>query len=212
MAYEGEIAVIIGRRARHVTIEQAAEHIGWLAPANDVGVHDFRWADRGSGVLAKGHDGFTPIGLPMPADGVQAESLRLTTTVNGELRQDATGEDLIFSFEQLVADLSRFMTLEPGDVILTGTPAGTGLIGPGDVVEVTLARRRGSAGDEHGRRNGFGARALWRDAEGDRRGARGRDRRPLWRRPGRALPAGRRARQGCRTTLERCSRACRPRR
>lgn len=139
MAYEGEIAVIIGRRARHVTPEQAGAHIGWLAPANDVGVHDFRWADRGSGVLAKGHDGFTPIGPAMPFAGVRLGSLRLTTTVNGELRQDATAEDLIFAFEQLVADLSRFMTLEPGDVILTGTPAGTGVIGPGDVVEVALA-------------------------------------------------------------------------
>jgi 2-keto-4-pentenoate hydratase/2-oxohepta-3-ene-1,7-dioic acid hydratase in catechol pathway/regulator of RNase E activity RraA len=138
MAYEGEIAVIIGRRARGVTPEQAAAYIGWLAPANDVGVHDFRWADRGSGVLAKGHDGFTPIGPAMAVAGVRPGSLRLTTTVNGEPRQDTTGDDLIFSFEQLVADLSRFMTLEPGDVILTGTPAGTGVIGPGDVVEVTL--------------------------------------------------------------------------
>ena len=74
MAYEGEIAVIIGRRARGVSVERAADHIGWLAPANDVGVHDFRWADRGSGVLAKGHDGFTPIGPAMPAAGVARAS------------------------------------------------------------------------------------------------------------------------------------------
>jgi 5-oxopent-3-ene-1,2,5-tricarboxylate decarboxylase/2-hydroxyhepta-2,4-diene-1,7-dioate isomerase len=138
MAYEGEIAVIIGRRARNVTPKQAGDHIGWFAPANDIGVHDFRWADRGSGVLAKGQDGFTPIGPAMAAAGVPRDALHLTTTVNGELRQDTTAADLIFTFAELIADLSRFMTLEPGDVILTGTPAGTGVVGPGDVIAVTL--------------------------------------------------------------------------
>jgi 5-oxopent-3-ene-1,2,5-tricarboxylate decarboxylase/2-hydroxyhepta-2,4-diene-1,7-dioate isomerase len=138
LAYEGEVAVIIGSRARDVTPEQAWEHIGWYAPANDFGAQDFRWADRGSNLLAKGHDGYTPIGPAVPARDLDPATLRLRTTVNGEVRQDATGEDLIFSFGQLVADLARFMTLEPGDVILSGTPTGTGIVVPGDVVEVTL--------------------------------------------------------------------------
>jgi 5-oxopent-3-ene-1,2,5-tricarboxylate decarboxylase/2-hydroxyhepta-2,4-diene-1,7-dioate isomerase len=138
LAFEGEIAVLIGTRARHVTPEQAADHIGFYAPANDFGVHDFRWADRGSNVLAKGHDGFTPIGPAIPAADVDPSTLHLSTRVNGELRQDATGADLIFTFAQLIADLSRFMTLEPGDVILTGTPAGADVVAPGDVVEVSL--------------------------------------------------------------------------
>ena len=138
LAYEGEIALIIGRPARHISPEQAGSHIGWYAPANDLGLHDFRAADRGSGVMAKGQDGFAPLGPAMAADGVDPRGLHVTTTVNGEVRQDATGEDLIFPFAQLVADLSRFMTLEPGDVILTGTPAGTGVLVPGDVVAVTL--------------------------------------------------------------------------
>jgi 5-oxopent-3-ene-1,2,5-tricarboxylate decarboxylase / 2-hydroxyhepta-2,4-diene-1,7-dioate isomerase len=138
LAYEGEIALIIRRPGRHISPEQAGDHIGWYAPANDVGLHDFRSADRGSGVMAKGQDGFAPLGPAMPAAGVDPRSLHLTTTVNGELRQDATGEDLIFPFTQLVADLSRFMTLEPGDVIFTGTPAGTGILAPGDVVAVSL--------------------------------------------------------------------------
>lgn len=138
LAYEGEIALVIGTSARNVTPEEAGRHIGWYAPANDFGVHDFRWADRGSNVLAKGQDGFTPIGPALAADGVDPAGLRLRTTVNGELRQDTTAADLIFGFAELVADLSRFMTLEPGDVILTGTPAGTGVVAPGDVVEVTL--------------------------------------------------------------------------
>lgn len=138
MAYEGEIAVIMGSTVRNASPEEAAAHIGWYAPANDIGVHDFRWADRGSGVLAKGHDGFTPIGPEMAAAGVDPATLHLRTLVNGEVRQDTTGADLIFSFAELIADLSRFMTLEHGDIILTGTPAGTGPLVPGDVVEVEL--------------------------------------------------------------------------
>ena len=138
MVYEGEIAVIIGTRARNVAPEQARAHIGWYAPANDVGVQDFRWADRGSGVLAKGQDGFTPIGPAIAAAGIAPETLHLTTRVNGEIRQDTTGADLIFTFAELIADLSRFMTLQPGDIILTGTPAGAGVVEPGDVIEVSL--------------------------------------------------------------------------
>jgi 5-oxopent-3-ene-1,2,5-tricarboxylate decarboxylase/2-hydroxyhepta-2,4-diene-1,7-dioate isomerase len=138
LAFEGEIAVIIGSRARNVTREHAVDHIAFYAPANDFGVHDFRWADRGSNVLAKGQDGFTPIGPTMRAEDVDPTTLHLTTRVNGEVRQDATGAELIFTFAQLIADLSRFMTLEPADVILTGTPAGANVVQPGDVVEVTL--------------------------------------------------------------------------
>ena len=138
LTFEGEIAVIIGTRARNVTPEEAGRYIGAYAPANDFGLHDFRWADRGSNVMAKGQDGFTPIGPAMPAQGVDPGTLHLVSTVNGEVRQDTTGTDLIFTFAQIVADLSRFMTLEPGDVILTGTPAGANVVAPGDVIEVTL--------------------------------------------------------------------------
>jgi 5-oxopent-3-ene-1,2,5-tricarboxylate decarboxylase / 2-hydroxyhepta-2,4-diene-1,7-dioate isomerase len=138
LVYEGEIAVIIGSAARHVAPGEAASHIGWFAAANDFGAQDFRWADRGSAVLAKGQDGFTPIGPAIPAAGLDPSALHLTTTVNGERRQDTTTGDLIFTFAQLIADLSRFMTLQPGDIILTGTPSGTGIVEPGDVVAVTL--------------------------------------------------------------------------
>jgi 5-oxopent-3-ene-1,2,5-tricarboxylate decarboxylase/2-hydroxyhepta-2,4-diene-1,7-dioate isomerase len=138
LAFEGEIAVVIGRRARHVAVEAAAGCIGWFAPANDVGLHDLRWADRGSNVLSKGHDGFTPIG-PMVEAAQAPVLLTLTTRVNGEVRQQATSEELLFSFADLIADLSRVMTLEPGDVILTGTPAGAGVAEPGDEIEVELS-------------------------------------------------------------------------
>ena len=139
MTFEGEIAVILGARVRHVAPDEASRAIGWYAPANDLGVYDFRWADRGSNVLAKGHDGFTPIGPAALAVDVDPAALRLLTRVNGEIVQDAGTDDLIFPFGQLVADLSRFMTLERGDLILSGTPAGAGIVGPGDVVEVELA-------------------------------------------------------------------------
>jgi 5-oxopent-3-ene-1,2,5-tricarboxylate decarboxylase/2-hydroxyhepta-2,4-diene-1,7-dioate isomerase len=138
LTFEGEVALIIGKTARNVTPEKAGAYIGWLAPANDAGVADFRWADRGSNVLSKGHDGFTPIGAPVEAGDLGGRPLRLLTRVNGELRQDDTTDTLLFPFELLVADLSRFITLEPGDVILTGTPAGAGVAEPGDVVEVEL--------------------------------------------------------------------------
>src|ERR1700730_7174435 len=138
LGVEGEIAAIIGRPARHLTPEQGAAHVGWFAPANDVGLFDMRWADRGSNLFSKGQDGFTPIGTPVAADKVDPRSLTVRTRVNGVIVQEDSSANLIFPFGLLVADLSRFMTLEPGDVILTGTPAGAGVVEPGDQVEVEL--------------------------------------------------------------------------
>ena len=129
---------MIGRRARGVAPERGLEHVGWIAPANDFGLYDFRWVDRGSNVLAKGHDGFTPIGNPVPLEEVDPDALTLRTRVNGEVVQEDTSAGLLFPFGLLVADLSRFITLEPGDVILTGTPAGSRPVEPGDVVEVEI--------------------------------------------------------------------------
>jgi 2-keto-4-pentenoate hydratase/2-oxohepta-3-ene-1,7-dioic acid hydratase in catechol pathway/regulator of RNase E activity RraA len=138
LTFEGEIAVVIGTRARSVAPEDGAAHIGWVAPANDFGLYDFRWVDRGSNVFAKGQDGFTPIGEGVPADGLDLDALTLRTLVNGEVVQEDTTANLIFRFGFLVADLSRFITLEPGDVILTGTPAGSRPVQPGDTVEVEI--------------------------------------------------------------------------
>jgi 2-keto-4-pentenoate hydratase/2-oxohepta-3-ene-1,7-dioic acid hydratase in catechol pathway/regulator of RNase E activity RraA len=138
LAFEGEIAIVIGRRARGVTPARGLRHVGWVAPANDFGLYDMRWADRGSNVLAKGHDGFTPIGAYAPLDEVDPEALTLRTRVNGEVVQEDSTANMLFGFGLLVADLSRFITLEPGDVILTGTPAGSRPVEPGDEVEVEL--------------------------------------------------------------------------
>jgi regulator of RNase E activity RraA len=138
LAFEGEIAIVIGRRARGIAPEHGLEHVGWIAPANDFGLYDFRWIDRGSNVLAKGHDGFTPIGDPVPLEDVDPDALTLRTRVNGEVVQEDTSAGILFPFGLLVADLSRFITLEPGDLILTGTPAGSRPVEPGDVVEVEI--------------------------------------------------------------------------
>ena len=136
--YEGEVAAVIGTRVRNASPDEGLAAIGWYAPANDFGVYDMRWADRGSNVMAKGQDGFTPLGPLAPAPSVYPDRMVLRTRVNGAVVQEDTTANLIFGFGVLVADLSRFMTLEPGDVILTGTPANSRPVQPGDTVEVEL--------------------------------------------------------------------------
>lgn len=139
LAFEGEIALVIGRAARRVKLEDAWSHVGWITAANDFGLYDLRANDSGSNLRSKGGQGFTPIGPGrFPAEGVDPAGLRIRTWVNDELVQDDTTADLIFSLSQIVADLSQHLTLEPGDVILTGTPAGSSVVGPGDVVTVEV--------------------------------------------------------------------------
>ncbi|MET0714860.1 MAG: fumarylacetoacetate hydrolase family protein [Mycetocola sp.] len=139
LAFEGEVALIIGTRARRVSPEQGWAAVGGVTAANDFGVYDLRTADKGSNVRSKGGDGFTPIGpVVLPADGLDPDALRVRTWLNGELVQDDTTAGLLFPFGQIIADLSQLMTLEPGDVILTGTPAGSSVTVPGDTVEVEV--------------------------------------------------------------------------
>jgi 5-oxopent-3-ene-1,2,5-tricarboxylate decarboxylase/2-hydroxyhepta-2,4-diene-1,7-dioate isomerase len=138
--YEGEIAVVIGRRCLGATVEDALGHVRGYTVANDWGVHDFRHADRGSMLRVKGQDGFCPLG-PALADAadVDPDDLTIRTYVNGELAQEGhTGTDLMFSFAYQIADISRLITLEPGDVLLTGTPANSRPVEPGDVVAVEV--------------------------------------------------------------------------
>ncbi|MFF8593934.1 fumarylacetoacetate hydrolase family protein [Streptomyces sp. NPDC015220] len=139
MSFEGEIALVVGRRAHRVTPERGWSHIAWVTAANDAGAYDLRYADRGSNLRSKGADGFTPLG-PRLLDATELDpaELRLRTWVNGELVQDADTGTLLFPFGALIADLSRLLTLEPGDVVLTGTPAGASVVSPGDVVEVEV--------------------------------------------------------------------------
>jgi 2-keto-4-pentenoate hydratase/2-oxohepta-3-ene-1,7-dioic acid hydratase in catechol pathway/regulator of RNase E activity RraA len=139
LAFEGEVALIIGRTVRRVTPDEGWSAVAAVTAANDFGVYDLRWADKGSNLRSKGGDGFTPLGPGLiPAEGLDPAALRLRTWVNGELVQDDTTAALVFPFGRLVADLSQLITLEPGDVILTGTPAGASVVVPGDVVEVEV--------------------------------------------------------------------------
>ena len=148
LAFEGEVALVIGRRARRVSRADGWDHVAWLTAANDFGVYDLRYADRGSNVRSKGIDGFTPLG-PGRSDAraVALATVRLRTWVNGNLAQDARpAQDMLFGFGDIVADLSRLVTLEPGDVILTGTPTGSTVVNPGDVVEVEVTVADQSSG------------------------------------------------------------------
>jgi 5-oxopent-3-ene-1,2,5-tricarboxylate decarboxylase / 2-hydroxyhepta-2,4-diene-1,7-dioate isomerase len=138
--YEGEVAVVIGRRCHRVGLDEALDYVGGYTVANDWGVHDFRHADRGSMLRVKGQDGFCPLGPVMVDPGdVDPEDLTLRTFVNGEEVQNGnTGSDLMFSFAYQIADVARLITLEPGDVLLTGTPANSRPVEPGDVVAVEV--------------------------------------------------------------------------
>jgi 2-keto-4-pentenoate hydratase/2-oxohepta-3-ene-1,7-dioic acid hydratase in catechol pathway/regulator of RNase E activity RraA len=139
LAFEGEIALVIGTSARRVGLADAWAHVGWVTAANDFGLYDLRANDKGSNVRSKGGDGFTPLGPALlDAGAVDPGALRVRTWVNGTVAQDDTTAGLIFPLAQLVADLSQHFTLEPGDVILTGTPAGSSVVVPGDVVEVEV--------------------------------------------------------------------------
>lgn len=139
LAYEGEIALVIGADARRVSVEDAWNHVGFVTASNDLGVYDMKYADKGSNIRSKSGDGYTPMGpVLLPAAALNPAALRIRTWVNGEIAQDASTTELIFSFAQIVADLSQQMTLKAGDVILTGTPAGSSVIVPGDVVEVQV--------------------------------------------------------------------------
>jgi 5-oxopent-3-ene-1,2,5-tricarboxylate decarboxylase/2-hydroxyhepta-2,4-diene-1,7-dioate isomerase len=138
--YEGEVAVVIGEPCTGAPVDDALSYVRGYTIANDWGVHDFRHADRGSMLRVKGQDGFCPLGPALvDADDVDPDDLHLRTYVNGELVQEGhTGTDLMFSFAYQVADVSRLITLQPGDVLLTGTPANSRPVEPGDVVAVEV--------------------------------------------------------------------------
>jgi len=148
LAFEGEVALVIGERATRVSRDTAWRHVAWVTAANDFGVYDLRYADAGGNVRSKGIDRLTPVGPRLlDARGIDPAALRLRAWVNGELAQDAlTGDDLLFSLPDMIADLTRLMTLEPGDVLLTGTPTGSSVVLPGDVVEVEVSAGEASTG------------------------------------------------------------------
>ena len=136
--YEGEVAAIIGKPMKNVAREDTWHHIAGFAPANDVGVHDFRDTDAGGMTRVKGMDGFCPLG-PGIVRGVDVRDSTLRTCLNGKVVQEGKVSEMTFGIDYQLADLSRHITLMPGDIVLTGTPANSRPMQPGDVIEVEVA-------------------------------------------------------------------------
>ena len=135
--YEGEVAAIIGAPMKNVPPEEVWRHIAGFAPANDVGAQDFRDTDAGGMTRVKGMDGFCPLG-PGIVRGVDVRESTLRTYLNGAVVQEGDVSEMTFGIDYQLADLSRHITLLPGDIILTGTPANSRPMQAGDVVEVEV--------------------------------------------------------------------------
>ncbi len=135
--FEGEIAIVIGERTFDIPQDEAAHHIAGYTIANDYGLHDFRDTDAGSMLRVKGSDTLCPLGPGLVTDW-DFHNRDIRTLVNGEVRQSANTSEMKWDMHYLVADLARTITLLPGDVILSGTPAGSRPVGPGDVVTVEV--------------------------------------------------------------------------
>lgn len=134
--HEGELALVIGAVAKNVPEDRALEYVFGFTCANDVTARDIQIAD-GQWTRGKGFDTFCPLGPVIETDPDLSDA-RVVTRVNGEVRQDGRTSQLIFSLARIIAHASQAFTLLPGDIILTGTPAGVGLLESGDTVEVEI--------------------------------------------------------------------------
>jgi 5-oxopent-3-ene-1,2,5-tricarboxylate decarboxylase / 2-hydroxyhepta-2,4-diene-1,7-dioate isomerase len=135
--YEGEIVIVIGRTCRNIAPHEAGEYIAGYTIGNDFGLHDFRDTDAGSMLRVKGSDTLAPVGPGLVTDwGFRGKTLR--TYVNGEVRQEGSTDEMEWDVHYLVADIARTITLVPGDLLFTGTPANSRPVEPGDVVEVEV--------------------------------------------------------------------------
>jgi 5-oxopent-3-ene-1,2,5-tricarboxylate decarboxylase / 2-hydroxyhepta-2,4-diene-1,7-dioate isomerase len=135
--YEGEIAIVIGRTCRNVSPAEAGDYIAGYSVANDYGLHDFRDTDAGSMLRVKGSDTLCPVGPALVTDW-DFRGKQIRTLVNGEVRQDGNTDEMEWDMHYLVADIARTITLVPGDILLSGTPANSRTVYPGDVVTVEV--------------------------------------------------------------------------
>ncbi|MGI9053990.1 MAG: fumarylacetoacetate hydrolase family protein [Ilumatobacteraceae bacterium] len=135
--YEGEIAIVIGRTCRNVAPSDVGDHIAGYTVANDFGLHDFRDTDAGSMLRVKGSDTLCPVGPGVVSDW-DFHGKQIRTLVNGLVRQDGSTDEMQRDMHYLVADLARTITLAPGDLVLSGTPANSRPVEPGDVVTVEV--------------------------------------------------------------------------
>jgi 2-keto-4-pentenoate hydratase/2-oxohepta-3-ene-1,7-dioic acid hydratase in catechol pathway len=137
LEYEGELAAVIGKRVRNLGPREAMDAVAGYTIANDITARDLQRLDS-QWTRAKGWDTFAPLG-PWVETDIDPADVEIQTIVNGEVRQHSSTRNLIFGVAELVSEASRLMTLEPGDVIATGTPPGVGRLEVGDVVEVKVA-------------------------------------------------------------------------
>jgi 5-oxopent-3-ene-1,2,5-tricarboxylate decarboxylase / 2-hydroxyhepta-2,4-diene-1,7-dioate isomerase len=135
--FEGEIAIVIGERCRHIAPDEADAYIGGYTIGNDYGLHDFRDTDAGSMLRVKGSDTLCPLGPGIVTDW-DFHGKHIETRVNDAVAQSGNTDEMIWDMRYLVADIARTITLETGDVILSGTPARSRPVQPGDVVEVEV--------------------------------------------------------------------------
>jgi 5-oxopent-3-ene-1,2,5-tricarboxylate decarboxylase/2-hydroxyhepta-2,4-diene-1,7-dioate isomerase len=135
--YEGEIVIVIGRTCRNVAPDEVGAYIAGFTVGNDYGLHDFRDTDAGSMLRVKGSDTLAPVGPGLVTDwDFHGKTLR--TLVNGDVVQEASTDEMEWDMHYLVADIARTITLTPGDLLFTGTPANSRPVQPGDVVEVEV--------------------------------------------------------------------------
>lgn len=136
--FEGELGIVIGKRAKHVKAADAFDYIAGYTCVNDVTARDLQRRD-GQWTRGKGCDTFCPVGpRVVPRDELDFAKVRVRTLLNGVVKQDAPITDLIFSVDVIIEYVTQFMTLEPGDLIATGTPSGVGPMQPGDTVQVEI--------------------------------------------------------------------------
>ncbi|MCY4632719.1 MAG: fumarylacetoacetate hydrolase family protein [bacterium] len=135
--YEGEVVIVIGRPCRNISPGEAGDYIAGYTIGNDFGLHDFRDTDAGSMLRVKGSDTMCPVG-PGLIEGWDFRDKTLRTLVNGEVRQEGNTSEMTWDMHYLVADLARTITLLPGDIVFSGTPAGSRPAEPGDVVTVEV--------------------------------------------------------------------------
>lgn len=157
--YEGEIVIIIGKTCKDVSIEEAGEYIAGYSVGNDFGLHDFRDTDAGSMLRVKGADSLAPVGPGIVTDW-DFRNKMIRTYVNGELKQEDNTDNMEWNMHYLVADIARTITLVPGDMIFSGTPAHSRPVQIGDIVEVEvegLGRLSNTITEGHLIREGVGA-------------------------------------------------------
>ncbi|MBU6144694.1 MAG: fumarylacetoacetate hydrolase family protein [Acidobacteria bacterium] len=135
--YEGEIVIVIGKTCRNISPDEAGDYIAGYTIGNDYGLHDFRDTDAGSMLRVKGSDTLAPIGPGLVTDW-DFKNKFIRTYVNGELKQDDNTDNMEWDMHYLVADIARTITLVPGDILFSGTPANSRPVNPGDVVEVEV--------------------------------------------------------------------------